>query len=183
MDTPDTPHTCSTVTAIFGSIALLLVGAVIGVFADPYLPASLSNTKKASQAGFAEAKALVDNSNLGKSIKVQNTSRNLSGKVTKVGSGTFTVHVTNSLDPFADPALSDRTIILNASTTLSLITEKAPAKKTKAGETTTNMPTFERTPIQASDIRVGDSVGVFLSAETVSAKEPIALAVQVLPRK
>lgn len=137
----------------------------------------MSNTQKGYQSGFAAAKAIVDNSTFGKYLKVQSNSRALSGTVTKVTGTTITMRTVTE-DPFIDPSMRDRTVLLNGSTSLTLITTKNNPKPTSK----VTAPIFERETITATDIRIGDSIGIFLTAETIKATQPTALTVQVLPR-
>lgn len=170
-------------------VAVFFVGMVLGAVFGFLLTNSSSTAKNESQAGasyqagFDAARKLVAESSIGASLKAQENSRNLSGTVTQVGTGTLTVHVAGAIDPFADPAFADRTVIVNGETTITLITAKATDKKTEVGDTRMTIPEFERTPLKAGEIRIGDSVGVFLSEETATLREPTAVAVQVLSRR
>lgn len=178
---------CSPTVHIGAGVALFLVGGLVTMLVDPYLPTLLSNTKKSEARGhtlgFAEARAKVEANNIGKAIKAQSNSLTISGTITKIGGGKVTIHDNNPVDPFADPALLDRTVIINASTTFRLVSEKAPAKKTKLGDKMISVPIVTQSSILLSDLRVGDSVGIFLSSKTINLPEPTALAIQVTAKK
>lgn len=98
---------------------VLIVACIIGAGAasliDPFLPQSMSNTKKGYANGFVAAKAIVEKSTIGAMYRTPDDVRMLSGTVTEVGSAEFTLH-TPSNDPFADPALNDRAVHIDAAT-------------------------------------------------------------------
>lgn len=116
MDTPN-GSPVSLATYLMAGITLLLVGVIIGVFTDPYLSASLSNTKKGYQSGFTAARTLVE-SRLGDILKVPNDIRTLSGTVISVGDGSLILHI-QPISIFGDPAeILDRTVLVTASTSI-----------------------------------------------------------------
>lgn len=179
---------CSPTVHISAGVALFLVGGLVAMLVDPYLPTLLSNTKKSEARGhtlgFAEAKARVDNSTLGQSIKSQSntsTSRTLNGTVTNVGQGKITLNIRTN-DPFADAASSNRTVLVNASTTINLISQKKSTQKITVGGSQMALPSTQITKIPLGDVRTGDIVSTFLTQETLSQPEPTAAVLQVLPR-
>jgi hypothetical protein len=155
----------------------IIVGIGIGIVSDKYLPSSISNTKKGYNLGYSTAKTMVDKSTFGKYLTAQRNNRTLSGTITGVSGNTITMRTVTE-DPFMDPALINRTILLTSSTSLTFISA-GKMTKTSSGA---SVPTFEKQTIKPADIRVGDSVGVFLAAETTSAPQPTALTLQILPR-
>lgn len=174
-------------------LGLFVLGAILASAFDSYLPSSLSNSKKSyslgetagRSTGFAEAKAKVENSSLGKAVKAFTNPQSLAGKVLMANDESVTIKV-HTNDPFADPSLLERTITLNSSTTVNLISQKVPAIKIqpKRGEavTSTSEPLPEITKVRGSDILEGDSIRVFLIKETIAEKMPTAISVQILPR-
>ncbi|HEX8916967.1 MAG TPA: hypothetical protein VF898_00550 [Chloroflexota bacterium] len=106
-------------------LVALIVGAAAMLFADPYLPSNLSNTKKGYDTGFAAAKNLVYTSPVGAIYRMPDDVRAFSGTVTAVGADQFTIH-TPSQDPFLDPALNDRIVHIDSSTMLFKMEPKDP---------------------------------------------------------
>ena len=184
-------------SVVFG-IVILLVGMVLGAVIDPYLPTSISNAKKGYQAGFDAAREVIKNSSLAGVLTPSNL-RTLSGRVTSVGANQITIHYTPS-DPFADPALADRTILVNSSTNIVKLTQIDPkvfqtemAAFLKAVETSSSTPTQSTLPstppssstavtISLTDIKVGDAVTVMASENIGTAKEFTASEIQVQPQ-
>jgi len=176
-------------------IALFLVGAVVGVFADPYLPAALSNSQRSYQSGFDAAKTLVENSSLGVLLGTTSDVRSLAGTVISVDGNKLTLHV-KSTNPFDDPALADRTVIVDTSTTVvkliprdlkvyqaevdSYLKTQGTATSTGATKPTTALPSaFTQTPASAADIGTGDSIRVLTSENVKTLKEFVASGIQI----
>lgn len=199
MDPLNTTKEHSPATYLVAGVALLLVGAIIGVFADPYLPSSLSNSKKEYQAGFTAARTLAENSNFGGMFrKTPDDVRWLVGTVTSIGGGKLTLH-TPPGNPFDDQTLVDRTIILDASTKVSFNVKKDPSiyqagvvtatgtpQQTASVASTTPMKEFPvgftLTPANVSDIKIGDIIDVIASENVKTQKEFTATEVQIMPR-
>lgn len=151
--------------------ALLLVGIAIGVFADPYLPASLSNTQKGYQAGFEAAKTLVENSSVGNFFKTPDDVRSLSGTIMAIDQD----HITFRLDtgnPFDDPTLAVRTAISNASTSVTILTfTSQPQASTSTATFLVPVASATTTPASMSSLRVGDSIRVIASENIKALRE------------
>ncbi len=157
-------------------VGLLLVGAVLGMFTDPYLPASLSNAKKGYQAGFSAAERLVMASSFGTMISPSDV-RSVSGTVAAVNGDKITVRTTPT-DPFADASLTDRIIDISTGTKIFTVTQNTQSviqgklaaftESTQANKGSgTQLPQpFTQTAASAADIAAGDKV-------TVSAAENI----------
>jgi hypothetical protein len=171
-------------------VALLVIGAVAGALIDPYLPALVSNSKKGYQAGFNAARTLVLNSSLGAFLQTSNNDvRALAGTVTYINGSFLTLHV-KSLNPFDDPALADRVIVINASTTVTRITQKDPVAfqaemaaflKANAGRAkpATAPVSFTTAAARVSDIKVGDTINVLAFGNVKTVKEFVAHSIQI----
>lgn len=103
------PHSIVTVTV------LILIGAVVGAFADPYLPAMLSNSKKNYQVGFDSARKLVEKSSVGDFFRTESKVNSLSGTVTAISANQLTLY-SPSANPFDVPTSDERTILIASST-------------------------------------------------------------------
>jgi hypothetical protein len=152
---------------ISSGLALLIIGFILAVFIDPYLPASLSNTKKGYQAGFTAARTLVENSSLGNFFKTPAMVNSLQGTVTAINGNELTLHLNNT-NPFDDPTLTNRTVLLSASTTVIRLTVSAPSQTTVTKSAIPQMPTFVQTPAAPSDIAVGEAIDVSAAGNIVT---------------
>ncbi|MHB8913836.1 MAG: hypothetical protein ACYC4I_02390 [Minisyncoccota bacterium] len=167
---------------ITGGVAFL-AGALIGVFSAYSIPFNSANTY---QAGFNTAKTLAE-----KSIGVSNTDvHTLSGTVSAVSATGFMLHV-QSMDPFADPALANRSVTVGSATTVIKLVQKdaktlqsemdAFNKATQAGgDVSKIIPPAPVTgvPAKASDIAAGDFVTVIATENISSLAEFSASQVQ-----
>ncbi len=184
-------ETQSSLKFLIIGITAFLGGAIVGMFTDPYLPAPLSNTKKGYQFGFTAAQTLVENSSVGSFFRTPNDVRILSGTVTAISGDSFTVHL-QSVNPFDDPSLADRTVIVNASTTVTRLVPVDPKVfqtemnsfmvTTQGTATNTKAPPASFTTVVANeaDIKVGDSVNVSASGNIKTLKEFIASDINIL---
>lgn len=165
-------------------VALLLAGAVVEVFADPYLPASVSNYQK----GFDAAEKRVQDSGFGGAFRVPSEVQTLSGTVIAIQGDKLSVR-TLAVDPFADPALNDRTIVITSDTKLIQIVPKDPkvfqnelTVSAKSGVTGKPAPVpFTEVVITVADIRVGDSFTVTASENIKTAATFTAQEIQIQP--
>ncbi|HUY05152.1 MAG TPA: hypothetical protein VMV62_00295 [Candidatus Paceibacterota bacterium] len=157
----------------------LLVGIVIGIIADPYLPASLNNSQKNYQAGFDAAKTLVASSSVGAMFNTPADARTLSGTVTAIQGDTLTLRV-GMTDPFGDPALANRTVTVDASTTIVRLSVQpgSPVPATGKGAIPTP-PLFTQTPVSLSGIIVGDPLTVTAAENIATVKEFTATEIQI----
>lgn len=119
------------------SVSLLLCGIVLGVclayFIDPYLPATVSNSKKNYQIGFNQAKKTLENSDLIRSISGFNV---LLGKISNIEGNKVTISV-KLINPFDDPSLSKRVFTVDDATLInkiSITNGKAEPGKIKLSE-------------------------------------------------
>lgn len=185
--TPDMLHArCARPVTYFSiGVLLLLAGAVIGAFVMQYF--SSGNSSTSYQAGFDAAKTLVENSSVGGMFKTPDDVRILSGTVSAISGNQLTLH-TNVVNPFDDPALADRTVLMNASTTvvrlIQEVSAQQPTTKDTANESGPSVPivSFATTTASASDIGVGDAVTVIASENVKTLKEFSAASIQILPK-
>ncbi|HUY05174.1 MAG TPA: hypothetical protein VMV62_00405 [Candidatus Paceibacterota bacterium] len=174
-------------------IVLFLAGTVAGVYADPYLPASVSNAKKSYQSGFVAARTLVENSNLGNFFKTPDDVRSISGTVTAVSSAGLTLH-TSSESPFDDLSLTERTVTVDTSTAVVRLTQKDPKvfqseldafmKTAQVGSSTAmGYPSpFVQMPAGFENIKVGDTV-IVTAADNIRTKSGFAASsIQIVPQ-
>jgi hypothetical protein len=175
---------------ITASVILLLIGTIIGVLIDPYLPASLSNSKKGYQVGFSAAETLVQNSSLGSFFRTPATVNALQGTVTSMHGNSLTLHI-SPVNPFDDPAFADRTVTITASTTIYSVKSVDPKVyqaemvafiKTQPTVPGTKAPSATISlPMSLSNIAVGDSVGVITTGDVKTVKEFTAQSIQIFP--
>ena len=168
------------------AIIMLLLGGGLGILVDPYMPTSMSNTKKGlasgHTAGFAEAKAKFENSIAGKGIKKVTNTRNLSGKVTSTSGNSISLSL-HTNDPFVEPSALNKTVFVTASTTITLVSVKVQEKRVNTSEGVKTTPSvLEFSTITGGALQKGDNLTIFLSAETMNLETPTALAIQVSPR-
>lgn len=168
---------------------------VLGVFASRFIPSYLGGSGGTYQAGFDAARQVFMNSRYGQIVAAsdQQEVRQVSGTASAVDGNRITLH-TVPVDPFADLALTDRTVLVAADTKIVKLTLKDPkvfqselAVYTKATQTKpTAVPTppdkFVRTAISLSDIVVGDSLTIVAIADIRTAKEFTASEVSVSPK-
>ena len=168
---------------IIGAVAFL-VGALTGVFSAYSLPFNSANTY---QAGFNTAKTLAE-----KSFGTSNADAHMvSGTVSAVSGTGFTLHV-QSMDPFANPMLTDREVLVGSSTTVVKLVQKDPktlqsemeafTKATQAGgDVSKIIPPAPVTDVlgSISDISAGDFVTVIATENVNALKEFSAAQVQV----
>lgn len=159
-------------TYLVASAGLLLVGAIVGAFVDPYLPSRLSNTEK----GFVAARTLVEDSSIGNFFRTQLNRSTISGTVTAIQGNRISIHDSSlkndSLNILFDiPFIIDRTIIVDATTEVVKLTENTSLKSQVGGNgarevqqikpdgsvsTTSPTTTYLETPANVSGIKTGD---------------------------
>ena len=164
------------------AVIALLAGIILGVFVDPYLPASISNAKKGYQAGFDAAKTLVASSSVGAMFNTPADVRSLSGTVTAIHGDTLTLHV-GVTDPFGDPALADRTVAVDASTTIVRLT--IPIRSGSQATSKDAIPTpplFTQTFVNLSGISIGDPLTVTAAENIAKAEAFTATGIQIQAR-
>lgn len=180
-------------------IAVFIAGCVVGVFADPYLPASLSNAKKGYQSGFDAAKKLVLDNPVSGLFKTSDDVRSIRGVITAVEGNTVTFHL-SLINPFDDQTLNDRVVTISASTKIVTLVQKDSktiqaeidafnktllAKATSTAATAQPMAppsSFTTTSASVGDLAIGSSVTVLASENIKSLKEFSASEIQIMPR-
>lgn len=98
---------------ILGSL-ILVVGIIMG---------AVASYSASYQSGFNAAKSIVENSNVGAMYSTPGDVRNLSGVVTAVTENSLTLRV-QVTDPFEDPSLADRTVVIGPSTVVLKLVQK-----------------------------------------------------------
>lgn len=165
-------------------LLILVIGIIVGA------AASYSTSY---QSGFDAAKAIVAKSNFGATYMTPDDVRTIVGTVTSIGDNQLTLTY-RSLDPFAEPSLDERTVLIDASTAISRSvprdTEVVQAEVTaflaqKASSTvqSAQLPaTFTRVVVAFSDIARGDALTVTAFENIKDAKEFLAKEIQIQPR-
>lgn len=196
MDPFNTTKVISPATYLIAGVALLLAGAIIGVFADPYLPASLSNAKKGYQSGFAAAQTFVENSSLGSLSRTQTDVHTVSGTVTAIQGNRITIHSDFVSNPLEGPVVANRIVTIDTNTKVIKLTEKTPAmidvemhalitvqltKQATSTSVTISAEPYIQTATNASTIKVGDSVTVTAGENIKTLAEFTAQEIQIQP--
>ena len=173
------------IICLVSSAALLIVGAIVGAYADSYF--SVAKTTAAYQSGFDAAKTLVLNSSVGNFFKTPDDVRLLQGTITAIDGNRVTFHV-NSMNPFDDPTLADRTALLGASIVITKILPKDPktyqaelANFTKAPQGATSPVPFTTVAANVANLGVGTTISVTASENIKTLHEFPAVAIQILP--
>ncbi|HAS84529.1 MAG TPA: hypothetical protein DCS23_00425 [Candidatus Yonathbacteria bacterium] len=191
MEPQSQPLVCPSHTTQY--IGAVIVGIIIGAVASftyfNQAPASIGGGTY--QEGFNAAKKLVEESSFGMMLRTPDDTRTLSGTVTSVQGNRITIH-TQTMNPFEDPALLDRTIIVTKDTKISKLTTKDP--KVMQSETeafmkmmqgdNTGLPTmppepFVRAPSDIASIIVGTILNVTATENIKTLKEFTASEIQV----
>lgn len=106
-------------------IVAVIIGILVGAGASSVYfkqaPASIGGGTY--QAGFDTARARVLESPMGAMFRTPDDIRTLSGSVTAVSGNRVTIHTT-SINPFEDPALDDRIIVITTDTKIFKLTQK-----------------------------------------------------------
>lgn len=185
----ETPSSSKFVILLVGA---LVVGGLIGVAADPYLPASLSSAKKGYADGFAAARKVAEESKYGDFFRSPTDIRYVSGPVTAIDGNRLTIRVQES-NPFDGLTESDRTVNIDANTNVYKLEPKdatayeaelAAFQKSLAGKVAGAEPPLKVTavPFDLSSIKV-DMVIVAVANENIKTKQEFtATEIQVQPK-
>lgn len=149
-------------------ISLLVLGIIIGIFSDPYLPYSLSNTKKGYDNGFAAARAVVEGSSFGTFFKTETDVRVVTGTITAISGNQLSLHDDLVINPFEKNSFKERTIVMTDTTK---VTKLIPKNKNTVATQVTASP---------SNIQVGDSVMVTAGENIKTLAEFAATDIQIL---
>jgi hypothetical protein len=180
---PLSAHVPTTVyLLVAGSV---VVGVILGIVIDPYLPKSISNTKKnferGYQSGFNEVKTRVEKSTVGRALQSSGEIRAIAGTVKAVNGNKLTLH-TQPVNPFDDTSLTDRVIDITSSTTILRIIRPADTEKPKTLRKETTYPSLMATSSKLSDIKVGEMLNVFSKVDIRTVKEFSASSIQILTK-
>lgn len=177
------------------SVGLFLLGALIGGFIDPYLPSSLSNSKKGYENGFTAARTVVEGSGLGSFFKTQTDVRSVSGTVTSTQGGRIGVHSQAMNNPFEKTALSEYSVLIDSSTKISKLVAIDPkltkaqidalikAQDTRSGTKSvlSAMGPYIETTIPVSSIKTGDVITVTAGENIKSKNTFTATEIRIQP--
>jgi hypothetical protein len=170
---------------LFSLAAALIVGGIVGVVIDPYLPSALSNAKKSYQAGFSAARKVAEESQYGSFFRTQSDVRSLSGVVATVSDDHLTLKVSSMMSPFDDAALAERTVRTTSDTKVVRLVAKDSkvfqAELAKFSSVPSATPPSPYTLVAGSvaDIKTGDSLTVTASENVAGMKEFIASEVRI----
>lgn len=181
-------HTKEYIVAIFVGV---LIGACATFF---YLKQTPAGTENTYQAGFDAARKLVEESSVGPMLQAAADMRAVSGTVTLISGNRITIH-TQSMDPFIDPSLLDRTVIVSGDTNIIRLSPKDQKvmqvemeefmKRVQSGETMTQTVVapdpFVRVNTSMSDITVGAMINVTTTENIKTVKEFTASEIQITP--
>lgn len=186
-----TPLVCPSHTTQY--IGAVIIGIVVGVGASfiyfRQAPVASSNTY---QAGFEAAKNRVLESSMGMMFRTQDDIRTLSGAVTAVNGNQIIIH-TESTNPFDDPSLADRTVLITNSTKITRISQSDTAafqaemeafmKQMQSGKGAGGTPPQPsepiRTTVSTSSIVVGDTLTVTATENIKSSEKFTASEIQI----
>lgn len=178
-------------------IGVLIIGILVGggasfaYFKKASAPAGGENTY---QAGFDAAKKRVLESPTGMMFRTPDDVRAVSGTVTAINGDRITLH-TQSTNPFDDPSLADRTVLVTSDTKIIKISQADPKifqaqmeafmKTIQSGKRTGSTPPPTppqptRTTVDAKSVIVGSTLTVTAGANIKTSKEFTASEVQVL---
>ncbi|KKS27498.1 MAG: hypothetical protein UU88_C0005G0003 [Parcubacteria group bacterium GW2011_GWC1_42_11] len=188
------PFMCASHTKEY--IGAIFVGALIGACASYfYLKQAPAGAENTYQAGFDAARKLVEKSSVGPMLQATADMRAISGTVTAISGNRITIH-TQSMDPFLDPSLLDRNIIVSGDTNIISLSQKDQKlmqaemeefmKRVQSGESMTQAVAapepFTRTKVSIPDITVGDIVNVTATENIKTIKEFTASEIQITPK-
>ena len=173
-------------------VIVFIVGVFIGLGVAFAFFSPSKEDGNTYQAGFDAAKKLVKESPLGAMFISQNDIRSLTGTVTAVNGNKISVRGQASSDPFADPALNSRVVVITKDTKIFTFTPKdaktlqaemALFMKGSSGNGTVTPPIppsmSTLTASDVSSIKVGNTVSVTAGENIKTMKEFSATEVQV----
>lgn len=169
---------------IFFSV-LFLLGLVVGIVIEPFLPKPISATKKnftkGYDAGFAEAKSRVVKSDLSGVVKVIGPTKAMVGTVSSINGSKISIH-TQLKNPFDEPALADRVVLVTSSTTVLRLIKPEIVENKKLPEGS-SYPSITSTTTTVASLQVGERINVISSTVIEDVGEIVATIVQILPKK
>lgn len=175
-------------------IGAVIIGIIIGAGATfvYFRQAPVTTGENTYQAGYDAAKKHVLESPLGGMFRAPNDIRTLSGSVTAVSGNRVTIHTT-SMNPFEDPSLDDRTIVVTADTKIFKLAQKSPdvfkaemdtfmkkMQSTKVGSSPATPPSpSTKTTSDIASITVGATLTVTAVENIKTSKEFSASEIQI----
>lgn len=179
------PIQSSSSKSILLIVIAFLVGGIVGVAADPYLPVSLSNAKKSYTAGFSAARKVVEESRYGNYFRSPDDVRLLSGIATAVNDNRITLRLSSD-NPFDDQTLNERSVIITADTKIVKLVAKDSktfqaelAEFNKTPQTGSAPQPFTQVAVGAQDIKTGELLTVTASENVKMMKEFSATEIRV----
>lgn len=175
-------------------IIIFVVGIITGLsfsflFFKQTPQESPTDSNNSYQAGFDAARKLVEESSVGSAIKVPDDVRNFDGIVTVVEGNRITLHKQFSTNPFDNPALNDRVIIITNDTKITQLSAKDPEvlraemteyfKKEISAASETPPGTFTNAPANINDIKTGVQISVTASENIKNLQEFSVNEVQI----
>jgi hypothetical protein len=176
---------------LFLVIFILLIGGAIGAAVTSYFSLLSSvakclpsvtvkeegkNTKESYQAGFDAARKLVEESSIGQVFRSPDEVRAVGGTVTAISGNKILIHL-NSSNPFDDPKLLDRTIVIGDDTIITGVVSSVDVNNVK-------MPiTYMKEDATASDIKIGTYISALTDDDVRSVKEFMPNQIYVLKLK
>jgi hypothetical protein len=193
----------STLQLILIVIIVYIVGVATSFFLDPFLPTTISHTKKAYEAGnkegivighkngFEEAKNLVEKSSFGKMFAEQSLYMySISGTIQSIQGNTFVIRDERMRSPFDTESIQDRTVVV--STTSEIFTMSAPEKKSDkelqsmllkiATSSVTTVSPYTKIKSDFSSLVIGMNVKVVAKENIKKLEKFEALEVNVIPK-
>lgn len=178
-------------------IVAVIIGILVGAGASfvYFKQAYSSTTGNSYQDGFDAAKKRVLESPMSATLRTPDDIRTISGVVTAVNGNRITIH-TQSMNPFEDPTLDDRIIIVTADTKISKLSSKDPKvyqtemnvfmKNMQSAKPSSNPlipPTlFTSTSAVVADIIAGSIISVTAGENIKSTKEFSASEITIQPK-
>ncbi len=186
------------------SLVVFVIGASFGVYVvGPWRSmnndqvssgvsgARVDKTSQNYQAGFADARKLVEDSSLGSFFRTEDDVRTVSGTVTAINGNRLTIQSQSANNPFDGSALKDRTILVDTNTKTIKLTDRDPAtikaemeKKAEQSKSPQLPPVelYDQTTVDASSILVGDSIVVTASDNVKTLAEFTAEEIRIQPK-
>lgn len=175
-------------------IGAVIIGIIVGASAAfvYFKQAPASTVGNSYQDGFEAAKKRVLESPLGGMFRTPDDIRTLSGAVTSVSGNRVTIHTT-SINPFEEPALDDRIIVVTADTKIFKLIQKAPEvfkaemdafmkkmQSTKVGSSPATLPSpSTKNTADLASITVGATLNVTSVDNIKMSKEFSASEIQI----
>lgn len=182
-------HMVYATKAMYGSLALAIF--VVGFATYSLLEQKLfSNDTDLStvsrnqsyEEGFNAARKLVEESSLGKMIQSEDDIRFVSGVITAIEGTRVTIHDESIQNPFEKNIPSDRVVVIDQNTQISLYTMSGDTEKTTL-EMPKKFKTVQTKAVTAAELRIGDLLTVTAAENIKTSIEFSATEIQIVPRR